>query len=117
MEFMEHVDSLKMWVQLMMPKIADQKALQSSVQEELIEMSHAGRTNSLSVLDQQNRYWASRGKLISKVIRYPEVKDWIAAIEELDEKEYVSLLAMLKDLTTNYSIIYDTVHKVCVCVM
>jgi proteasome activator subunit 3 (PA28 gamma) len=78
----------------MMPKIQDQKVLSSSVQEELLDMLNAGRANSMGVLDNSNKYWGARGKLISKVVRYPEVCDWLKSVEEVDDKEWAGLLAM-----------------------
>lgn len=52
-----------------------------------------------------------RAKLVSKVFKYPNLQDYVYAIREVDEMEWVHLTLCVKDLRSNYSILYDRIKK------
>lgn len=57
------------------------------------------------------RYFISRGKIISKVAKYPHIIDYRRAIQELDEKEYVSLWLVMCEVRNRYCSLHDLVIK------
>lgn len=87
--------------------------LGSSVQtkEDIVEMLNSGRTSGQTVLDGISRYFSTRGKLISKKLKFGNVADWQINIAELDRKEYSNLRSMLVDLRNNYAILFDFIVK------
>lgn len=57
------------------------------------------------------RYFISRGKIVSKVAKYPHIIDYRRAIQELDEKEYVSLWLVMCEVRNRYCSLHDLVMK------
>lgn len=57
------------------------------------------------------RYFISRGKIVSKVAKYPHIIDYRRAIQELDEKEYVSLWLVMCEVRNRYCSLHDLVIK------
>lgn len=58
-----------------------------------------------------SRYFISRGKIVSKVAKYPHILDYRRAIQELDEKEYVSLWLVMCEVRNRYCSLHDLVIK------
>ena len=52
-----------------------------------------------------------RGKMISKVIKYPSISDYRRCIEELDSKQFVSLRFMLSENRNHYCTMADLINK------
>lgn len=111
LEMIDYLDVLKMWIQLNIPAIQDQKVLGVTVKEEIAEMLQGGKHSGLAVCDNMTKYFATRGKLVSKVLKYPGAQDYLTAVQELDDKEHVLLDSMCLDLRNNYAIIYDMIIK------
>lgn len=57
------------------------------------------------------RYFISRGKIVSKVAKYPHISDYRRAVQELDEKEYVSLWLVMCEVRNRYCSLHDLVIK------
>lgn len=51
------------------------------------------------------------GKLISKVAKYPHIDDYRRAVQELDEKEYLSLWLVVTEIRNRYCSLHDIVIK------
>lgn len=51
------------------------------------------------------------GKLISKVAKYPHIDDYRRAVQELDEKEYLSLWLVMSEIRNRYCALHDIVLK------
>lgn len=51
------------------------------------------------------------GKLISKVAKYPHIEDYRRAVEELDQKEYLSLWLTMSEIRNRYCSLHDIVVK------
>ena len=64
-----------------------------------------------AILESITKYYVTRAKLCSKMIKYPHVQDYERCIAELDEKEYVNLKLCSIDLRNNYAILYDMIVK------
>ena len=58
-----------------------------------------------------NKYFMTRGKLVSRLGKYPGVKDYAMSIQEVDRRERVNLCLSLHDLRNNYFILYDSITK------
>jgi len=56
-----------MWVSLLIPKIEDGNNFGVSVQEDTLAEIQQVEVEATNYLEQMSRYYASRGKLISKV--------------------------------------------------
>lgn len=89
-----HMDTLKIFVLLSIPTIEDQKDLSVAVKEEFADMLSAGRQGIISVTNSISKYYATRGKLVSKCLKYPDIPDYPASIGELDEKQFHAMVIM-----------------------
>jgi len=58
---------LKMWVSLLIPKIEDGNNFGVSVQEDTLAEIQQVEVESTNYLEQVSRYYAARGKLVTKV--------------------------------------------------
>uniref|UniRef100_A0A8C4Q2P9 Proteasome activator subunit 3 n=1 Tax=Eptatretus burgeri TaxID=7764 RepID=A0A8C4Q2P9_EPTBU len=102
---------VKMWIQLMIPKIEDGNNFGVSVQEDTVAELRTVEGEAASFLDQISRYYVSRAKLVAKVARYPHVEDYRRTVDELDEKEYLSLRIIVSELRNHYVLLHDVIIK------
>ncbi|XP_038634495.1 proteasome activator complex subunit 3 isoform X2 [Scyliorhinus canicula] len=70
---MEKCNTVKMWVQLLIPRIEDGNNFGVSIQEETVAELRTVESEAASYLDQISRYYITRAKLVSKVAKYPHV--------------------------------------------
>jgi len=104
-------EKLKTWIQLLIPKIEDGNNFGVSIQEEVLNEVHRIEADSINYLDGISRYFITRGKIVSKVAKYPYLDDYKRAIKEVDEKEYLTLLFSVNDIKSHYLLILDLVSK------
>lgn len=61
--------------------------------------------------DQMSRYFMSRAKIVTKIAKYPHVHDFRRTVEEVDEKEFLTLRLTLAELRNHYASLHDIVTK------
>lgn len=108
---MEKCNTVKMWIQLLIPRIEDGNNFGVSIQEETLSEVQRIEGEAATFLDQISRYYITRGKLVSKIIKYPQLDDYRQAVVELDEKEFTSLRLCCCELRNHYLILHDTITK------
>jgi proteasome activator subunit 3 (PA28 gamma) len=57
------------------------------------------------------KYFVTRAKLVSKVLKYPNIQDYRQSVVEVDEKEFINLRMCCMDLRNNYAILHDMIMK------
>uniref|UniRef100_A0A8C3G365 Proteasome activator complex subunit 3 n=1 Tax=Cyclopterus lumpus TaxID=8103 RepID=A0A8C3G365_CYCLU len=107
----EKCNTVKMWVQLLIPRIEDGNNFGVSIQEETVAELRTVESEAASYLDQISRYYITRAKLVSKIVKYPHVEDYRRTITEIDEKEYISLKIIVSELRNQYVILHDMILK------
>uniref|UniRef100_A0A8C2ZT17 Proteasome activator complex subunit 3 n=1 Tax=Cyclopterus lumpus TaxID=8103 RepID=A0A8C2ZT17_CYCLU len=107
----EPILNVKMWVQLLIPRIEDGNNFGVSIQEETVAELRTVESEAASYLDQISRYYITRAKLVSKIVKYPHVEDYRRTITEIDEKEYISLKIIVSELRNQYVILHDMILK------
>lgn len=100
-----------MWITVLIPKIEDGNNFGVSIQASILGEIQSVETAGASFLEQISKYYMARGKLISKVRKYPHVDDYRHAVRELDEKEYLSLCLTLVEIRNHYCSLHDTILK------
>lgn len=110
-DLIETCERMKTWIQLLIPKIEDGNNFGVSIQEEVLNEVHRIEGDSINYLDGISRYFITRGKIVSKVAKYPYLDDYRRAIHEVDEKEYLTLLFSVNDIRSHYLLILDLVSK------
>merc|ERR1712071_712195 len=82
----EDANILKMWISFLIPKIEDGNNFGVSIQEDMLAEIRSV-SEAAAFFDQISRYFITRGKIVTKVTKYPFVEDFRVTVEELDEKE------------------------------
>jgi len=93
------------------PKIEDGNNFGVGVQEEVMNELSRAEDSALGIVETSTKYFISRGKLISKVLKYPQIEDYAKSIGLLDEKNYLDVRLAFQDLRNNYAILDDIVQK------
>ncbi|VDO06872.1 unnamed protein product [Rodentolepis nana] len=102
---------LRMWVTLNIPKIEDGNNFGVSVQEEVILDASKTESDVVTNLDFYSDYLLTRGKISSKIIKWPGVRSYTDALIELDEMAYVRMKMTLQDIRNDYARLYDLYTK------
>ena len=111
LEFIEHLTSVKIWIQLNIPRIEDGNNFGVTIQEETLSELSRAEEAAFSTLEAAPKYFLLRAKYLTKMLKYPGVADYRNAVYELDEKEYVNQCMTIKELRNNYSILHDMISK------
>ena len=107
----QHLNTLKLWIELLIPRIEDGNNFGVSVQEEALSEISRSETEASSLLDSLSRYFLSRGKIASKCLKYPGLQDYRVALAEMDEKKFYSLKIVVAELRNLYATVYDIMLK------
>ncbi|XP_024242382.1 proteasome activator complex subunit 3 isoform X3 [Oncorhynchus tshawytscha] len=107
----EKCNTVKMWVQLLIPRIEDGNNFGVSIQEETVAELRTVEGEAASYLDQISGYYITRAKLVSKIAKYPHVEDYRRTVTEIDEKKYISLKVIVSELRNQYVTLYDMILK------
>ncbi|CAH1099322.1 unnamed protein product [Psylliodes chrysocephalus] len=110
-KLVEDSNLIKMWISFMIPKIEDGNNFGVSIQEDTLAEVQSVESEAAAFFDQISRYYISRGKLISKVAKYPHIEDYRRSVQELDEKEYLSLWLVMSEIRNRYCALHDIVLK------
>lgn len=110
-ELIDNANKTKMWIAYSIPKIEDGNNFGVSIQEDIMAEARQVEADAATYLDQISRYFITRGKIISKVAKYPHVEDYRRTIKELDEKEFVSIRLVAHELRNHYASLHDVIMK------
>ncbi|XP_034937745.1 proteasome activator complex subunit 3 isoform X2 [Chelonus insularis] len=110
-QLLEDSNLLKMWISFMIPKIEDGNNFGVSIQEDTLAEIQSVESEAAAFFDQISRYFASRGKILSKVAKYPHILDYRRAVQEMDEREYTSLWLVMSEVRNRYCSLHDLVIK------
>eukprot|EP01094_Clydonella_sp_ATCC50884_P008866 TRINITY_DN18407_c0_g1_i1.p1 TRINITY_DN18407_c0_g1~~TRINITY_DN18407_c0_g1_i1.p1 ORF type:complete len:307 (+),score=108.42 TRINITY_DN18407_c0_g1_i1:110-922(+) len=111
LEEIELLNTVKIWIQLNVPRIEDGNNFGVGIQEEMINELARAENDAINVMDSMTKYYVSRAKVVSKLMKYPTLEDYRRSVLELDEKELVNLRMCVLDLRNTYAILYDLIHK------
>jgi len=110
-ELVEDSNMLKMWISFLIPKIEDGNNFGVSIQEDTLAEIQSVESEAAAFFDQISRYFISRAKVVSKVAKYPHIDDYRRAVQELDEKEFLSLWLVVSEVRNRYCSLHDIVIK------
>jgi len=105
------LNTVKIWIQLNIPRIDSGNNFGVSIQEDTISELTRSEDACFNLLESVTKYFITRGKLVSKVIKYPQIQDYQQSIVELDEKEYFNLKLSCLDMRNNLAIVHDLILK------
>jgi len=108
---MERCATVRIWITLLIPKIEDGNNFGVGVQEDALAELRQVEAECATYLDQISRYFLTRGKMISKVLKYPQISDYKRCVQELDSKQFVSLRFMLSEIRNHHCTLADLINK------
>lgn len=111
-ELVEDSNLLKMWISFLIPKIEDGNNFGVSIQEDTLAEIQSVESEAAAFFDQISRYFISRAKVVSKVAKYPHIADYRRAVQELDEKEFLSLWLVVSEVSTFVALLRKLASKV-----
>lgn len=111
LDLIEHANKIKMWITYLIPRIEDGNNFGVSIQEDTMAEARQVESEAATFLDQISRYYMTRGKIIAKVAKYPHIGDIRRTIQELDEKEFISLRLVVCELRNQYAGLHDLIIK------
>eukprot|EP01138_Halocafeteria_seosinensis_P009335 gb/GECG01009540.1/.p1 GENE.gb/GECG01009540.1/~~gb/GECG01009540.1/.p1 ORF type:complete len:274 (+),score=48.85 gb/GECG01009540.1/:1-822(+) len=97
-EAVSALGTVKMWIQLLVPRIEDGNNFGVEVQEEIISEVSRIEDSSFQVLESLSKYFETRSELVQKYIKHPTIGDYRQAILEYDEMEILNLRMCVVDL-------------------
>eukprot|EP01086_Lenisia_limosa_P010883 TRINITY_DN35747_c0_g1_i1.p1 TRINITY_DN35747_c0_g1~~TRINITY_DN35747_c0_g1_i1.p1 ORF type:complete len:262 (+),score=88.48 TRINITY_DN35747_c0_g1_i1:82-867(+) len=104
-------NTVKLWIQLSIPRIEDGNNFGVGIQEETIQELGRAEDAAYAVLEGQAKYHLGRAKLASKALKYPDMEDYMRALIDLDKKEVMSNHLMMVDQRNNMAIVHDMLLK------
>lgn len=110
-ELVESANLLKMWVTFLIPRIEDGNNFGVSVQEDTLGEIRQVESDGCSYLDAISQYHLNRGKVITKIAKYPHVEDFRQTVIELDDKQALSIRLIAVELKNHYAVLHDIIYK------
>merc|ERR1719334_2249875 len=110
-EFSEYLDQIAMFINLHVPKVEDGNNFGVQVQDEMKTMVNRGQLSCQDFLRGIPKFHSLRAKIVSKILKYPNMMDYQKALIELDYKQLLQFKHNLLDLRNNYWILYDILLK------
>ncbi|KAJ1494105.1 proteasome activator pa28 [Baffinella frigidus] len=108
---LQMLSKVKIWIHLNIPKVEDGNNFGVSIQEDTVNELTKAEDTSFSLLEAVNKYFMTRGKLVSRMAKYPGLHDYAKSVQEVDRRERVNLCLSLYDLRNNYFILFDSITK------
>ena len=110
-EGVQALSAVKLWIQLLVPRIEDGNNFGVEVQDEVSAEVDRNESFCLSLMRTTARYFRDRGKIAENFARHPGVEDFRQALIERDQLEYFTLRLFLQDLRDNYATLHDLIKK------
>ncbi|XP_032175063.1 proteasome activator complex subunit 3-like [Mustela erminea] len=107
----EKCNTVRMWVQLLIPKVEDGDSFGVSIQEDTVDQLWTVESTAASYLRRFSTYYNTRAKLVSKIVKYPQVEDYRRTVAEVDENEYLSMHQILLHVRNQYATLHDVILK------
>lgn len=110
-EARNHVAQVALWLQLQVPRIEDGDNFGVAVQEKVLELLTASRTQLEGLQGRLPKYLSERGDAVSKAAKNPHVLDYRALVHALDAAEVGATRLALTELRDLYAVLLDVLQK------
>ncbi|KAF8323241.1 proteasome activator pa28, REG alpha/beta subunit [Clavulina sp. PMI_390] len=104
-------DKVKLWINLTMPRIEDGDNFGVQIQEEVLNELSRAQESAYSLRDAARSHHLVRAKLCAKLIKYPNVEDYVIAVQDHDEKQLFMARQHMFDVRNVYAILFDILTK------
>jgi len=107
----ELCDKVKLWINLTMPRIEDGDNFGVQIQEEVLNELSRAQESAYGLRDTMRAQHGVRAKLCAKLIKYPNIEDYVIALRDHDEKQLFMVRQHLHDVRNVYAILFDILQK------
>jgi len=111
MTMIEILGTLKHSISLRIPKMGDGNNFGVQVQEEVIGEIGNAEEKCFKVLEDSMKYFEDRAKIVSKILKWPQVPDWRTSLKEYDYQEANTQRYNVRDLLNDYTVVLDLMQK------
>ncbi|XP_025203148.1 proteasome activator complex subunit 3-like [Melanaphis sacchari] len=102
---------LKMWVTLSIPKTESDNNFGVYIQTSILSLIQLIESVATMYFGKLSRYYEYRGKLITKVVKYPFIEDYRVAVKEFDEKQNIDFYLITRQIYYCYTVLHDVIIK------
>jgi len=110
-EMLATLNTVRLWIQLNVPRIEDGNNFGVQVQEDLISEVGKAEENAFALIDLLTKYHISRAKMLTKCLKHPQIEDYKETVHEIDQKYYSDMITGFRDLRNNYAGLYNILQK------
>ena len=110
-EGVQALSAIKLWIQLLVPRIEDGNNFGVEVQEECSGEIERVETQMFSLMQTSAKYFTERAKLAEHWSKHPHIMDFRQAVQERDQLEYFTLCVFLRDMRANFATLHDLICK------
>ncbi|KJA25820.1 hypothetical protein HYPSUDRAFT_383267 [Hypholoma sublateritium FD-334 SS-4] len=83
----------------------------SNAQDDLLTEIQLSQQSALNMRDTARKYYAARAKLCSKVVKFPDIQDYLMALQEHDEQQLFLARQYLTDIQNIYMALFEMIVK------
>jgi len=105
------LNTVKIWIQLNVPRIEDGNNFGVSIQEQTIAELERAESDAYSVMESITKFYLSHAKISTKMLKYPQVNAYQRSLYELEEEQFQNVRLCSLDVRNNYNVLYDLIHK------
>lgn len=115
LELVEMTSSVKLWLQLNVPRIEDGNNFGVSIQTDTVAELARIEDSALMTVENWSKFLMVRSKIVGKVCKYAGREaarsSYLWTLEAMDEKQLRSVWIGWMDLRNNYAVIWDLLAK------
>lgn len=116
LELVQSCFRIKIWLQLLIPRIEDGNNFGVGIQEEVVGQLGKAEDSGLIAIDAMGKFFLQRAKLLGKAAKYGALsaeagEAYGKALKEADRKQLYGLWVGWIDLRNNYLVLYDLIMK------
>lgn len=110
-QLLEDAKLLEIWIQFLTPQAEIADDLINSVLDNIYNEIEEMKSNAEAFSNQVSAYFLSRGKVIAKVMKYPQLDDYRRSVQEMDEDFLRHLRTKLCDARNQYATLHQMILK------
>ncbi|KAL3312299.1 Proteasome activator complex subunit 3, partial [Cichlidogyrus casuarinus] len=103
--------NVRLWIQFSIPRIEDGNNFGVGIQEDVLSEVASIERDAITYMEGITRYYAARGKMVSKIAQFPHINDYREALIEQDIKQAFGMHLTLLEIRNHYAMLNDLIMK------
>ncbi|XP_015781105.1 proteasome activator complex subunit 3-like [Tetranychus urticae] len=110
-EFIEDLNLIKLWIQLLIPKIEDGNNFGVEIQEEILAEVRFALSDGFTYYSFMIKYHNTRAGIVKKIEKYQFVEDYQEYLAVFDEDEWIGLKSTVIKMRNHYDRLHSLMTK------